>query len=180
MRVSKIQKAQNRSAILQAAAMLFRKHGFESVTVAQVMDAAGLTHGGFYGHFESKDDLIAKALEHVLNEPTPTVPNVFADYAAAYLSPGHRDAPESGCTYSTLGTEVARLGTEARHAMTASMKERVEALSATAPGATPSARRQAAISAWSAMVGAMMLSRISDDQDFADELLRETKVALFG
>lgn len=178
MKVSAVQKAEHRRTILDAAGALFRERGFEDVTVAQVMDAAGLTHGGFYGHFASKDDLIAKALAHVLDKTTPAVPNSFTSYAGAYLSDEHRDGRGQGCPFSALGSEVVRANAEARHAMTESMKERVDILSQTAPGSSPQAQRGAAIAGWSAMVGAMILSRMCDDPDFAQEILTETKHAL--
>ena len=66
MRVSKMQVAENRRAILEAAATMFREHGFEGVTVADIMTAAGLTHGGFYRHFKSKDELITRTFAYVL------------------------------------------------------------------------------------------------------------------
>jgi TetR/AcrR family transcriptional repressor of nem operon len=178
VKVSKNQKAENRTAILQAAGALFREYGFDHVTVAQVMDAAGLTHGGFYGHFASKDDLFAKTLTHVLSASTAGEGETLSGYAAVYLSPEHRDARSTACPFSALGSEVARASGEARHALTQSMKERVSALSASAPGRTPDERRQAAIAGWSAMVGGLILARISDDPKFADDILEGTKRAL--
>lgn len=178
MKVSAIQKAEHRTMILDAAATLFRERGFDDVTVAQVMDAAGLTHGGFYGHFASKEDLIAKALAHALEKTTPGVPDSFAGYAEAYLTREHRDARGIGCPFSALGGEVVRASSDARRAMTEAMKLRLDILGATAPGSTPQTQRGAAIAGLSAMVGALILSRVSDDPDFAEEILVETRKAI--
>ena len=95
MRVSRKQVAENRRRILEAAGRLFRAKGFEAVTVAEVMRAAGLTHGGFYGHFGSKDDLIAQTLAYALlageDRQRSRAEVDLARYAAGYLSPRHRD-----------------------------------------------------------------------------------------
>ena len=97
MKVSREQMAENRLAILQAAGQLFRKNGFEGVSVVEVMNAAGFTHGGFYGHFSSKDDLIAETLAHLL-DPSPSrgvgslgaqspTPLASSSYPTSRLSP---------------------------------------------------------------------------------------------
>lgn len=173
MRVSREQMAENRRKILEAASRLFREDGFEAVTVAQVMAAAGLTHGGFYGHFESKDDLIAQALAHAL-QPGPSTELGLAAYARAYLARSHRDDLAGGCPLAALSPEAARQGGAARTEMTAAVKRRVEKLSATAPGDTESEQRRAAIGSWAAMVGAVVLARLSDDPALSDEILAET------
>ncbi|CAM5773839.1 TetR family transcriptional regulator [Labrys miyagiensis] len=180
MKVSKEQVAENRQRILEAAARLFREHGFEGVTVAEIMAAAGLTHGAFYGHFSSKEDLVAQSFAHVLfpEEAKPDDEGTMAEYAASYLSHPHRDRPGVGCLFSSLGTEVVRTTGAARHTMTQALKRRIETFSETAPGDTPEERRRAAIAGWSAMVGAVMLARIADDPALSDEILRETKAAI--
>lgn len=174
MKVSREQVAENRRRILEAAARLFRAKGFEAVTVAEVMKAAGLTHGAFYGHFQSKDDLIAQALAHVLRASTPAHADLTA-YAEGYLSPRHRDDVAGGCPTAGLGGETLRQGAEARAAMTEGLRRQIETFARTAPGDTPASRRQAAIGAWAAMVGAVILSRVSDDPDLADEILDATR-----
>ena len=110
MRVSREQVLENKRTILEAAGRLFRERGFESVTVADVMKSAGLTHGGFYGYFKSKDDLIAQALAEVLGRAAAP-PADLADYAARYLSRGHRDNVAGGCPVAAL---AARSGLSER------------------------------------------------------------------
>src|SRR5215211_1568681 len=102
MRVSREQVAENRRKILEAAGRLFRERGFEAVTVAEVMQAAGLTHGGFYRHFKSKDDLIAQTLAHALADDAAGETDL-ARYARDYLSPAHRDNVTGGCPVAGLG-----------------------------------------------------------------------------
>src|ERR1700742_1001818 len=109
MKVSREQVAENRKRILDAAAKLFRERGFDKVTVAEIMSAAGLTHGGFYGHFDSKEALIEAAMAHQQTErrarPTPEDAGRYAD---GYLSRHHRDNIGGSCPFSALGTEAAR------------------------------------------------------------------------
>lgn len=174
MKVSRTQVAENRRRILEAAGRLFRERGFAAVTVADVMKAAGLTHGGFYGYFESKDDLIAHALADVLSGGEPASADL-ADYAAAYLSPGHRADVAGGCPVAALASESTRQSPEARAAMTEGLRRQIARLSASAPDEGAAARRRAAIGAWSAMVGALILSRMCEDQALAREVLDETR-----
>ena len=179
MKVTREQMAENRGRILDAAARLFRERGFDGVSVAEIMAAAGLTPGGFYGHFASKDALIAAALAHVLDpERAAGRGKSMADYGATYLSAGHRDDHGGGCPFSALGSEAVRATPEARQVMTEAIERQITRFSATAPGATPKARRRAAIAGWAAMVGGMILSRIADDPALAHEILKATKAEL--
>lgn len=184
MRVSRERLAENRRRILEAAGRLFRAKGFEAVTVAEVMQAAGLTHGGFYGHFRSKDDLIAQTLAHTLlageNRRRSPAEIDLARYAASYLSPRHRDDLAGGCPTAGLGAETIRQSPEARAAMTAGLRRQIELLSESAPDADPAERRRAAIGSWAAMVGAVILARLSDDPRLSDEVLEETRAWLGG
>jgi TetR/AcrR family transcriptional regulator, transcriptional repressor for nem operon len=177
MKVSKEKMAENRALILDAAARLFRERGFDDVTVSEVMSAAGLTHGAFYGHFKSKENLIACALETAVHEMTThTAPSIGA-YASDYLSKEHRDA-SAGCAYATLGGEVARSTPEARGVMTAGLKQLIATLEEKAPGRSAEARRQQAVTAWAAMVGALLLSRVVDDESLSNEILERTRLDL--
>lgn len=174
MKISRDQVAENRRKILEAAGRLFRAKGFEAVTVAEVMKAAGLTHGGFYGHFASKDDLIAQALTHTL-AGGGLGGSGLDGYAAHYLTPEHRDDRAGGCPVAGLASEAGRQSADARAAMGAGLRRQIERLSADAPGNTPAERRRAAIGGWAAMVGAMILARMGDDPQLSDEVLAETR-----
>jgi len=181
MRVSREKVAENRARILDAAARLFREHGVEGVTVAQIMKAAGLTHGAFYGHFASKEDLVAAAFAHALDGRAASAEiDGLADYAAVYLSPEHLASVGGGCLFAALGTEAARGTPEVRRTMTEAIRRRLDAFQKVAPGGSEAERRRAAVAAWSAMVGALVLARISDDPELAGELLDATRATLAG
>jgi TetR/AcrR family transcriptional regulator, transcriptional repressor for nem operon len=179
MKVSREQVAENRRRILDAAAQLFRERGFENVTVAEVMSAAGLTHGGFYGHFDSKEALIDAAMGH---EPSarrsPRLLDSPSRYADAYLSRQHRDNIAVSCPFSALGTEAARASAAVRHTMTESLRRQIEAIAPASQGNTPQERRQNAIATLSSMIGAMVLARIADDERLSDEVLAAARASL--
>ncbi len=173
MKTSRGQVEQNRRIILKAAGRLFRQRGFDAVTVSDVMQAAGLTHGGFYGYFKSKDDLIAATLVQLFT-PSAGDGAERAVSAAAYLTPSHRDDCAGGCPVAALGADVTRQSPQARAKMTAALRGTIERRTRRAPGENFAARRQAAIGSWSAMVGAMILARMADDPELSDEVLAAT------
>ena len=177
---SKAEKAQSRKRILAAAATRIREVGLEGVSVGELMKSVNLTHGGFYGHFESRAQLIAAALEQALADSD----KASAMHAGArgsmtvksivnsYLSPIHRDHPSSGCAIPTLAGEVGRAEPEVRAIMAQQLAKSFtvmgEALGADVPAAE---REQFAVSAWSMMVGAVMISRIMADDPMSDRVL---------
>jgi TetR/AcrR family transcriptional repressor of nem operon len=173
MKVSREQMAENRGRILSEAARLFRDKGFEAVSVAEVMKAAGLTHGGFYGHFASKDDLIAQTVAHALADVQNT--DGFDAFLAAYLSPAHRDTPASGCPTAAFASDARRQTPETRAAMAAGLAAQIARLAATLQSAGVRDPRESAIGSWSAAVGAMILARAVDDPALSDDILAQTK-----
>jgi TetR/AcrR family transcriptional regulator, transcriptional repressor for nem operon len=177
VRVSREQVLENKRTILKAAGRLFRERGFESVTVTDVMKAAGLTHGGFYGYFKSKDDLIAQAVGEALSRSEAAIDDLPA-FRERYLSPDHRDDFAGGCPVAALASETIRQERGARATMTSSLKRQIELLSRTAPAADKAHKRRAAIGSWAAMVGALILARMSDESDLSDEILSETRAWL--
>ena len=174
MKVSREQMAQNRQIILDEASRLFRERGFDAVTVADVMKAAGQTHGGFYGHFKSKDALIAAAVAHSLSSEGAGMADL-AGWMDTYLSPLHRDHPEQGCPAASLAGLLRQQGPEARAAMSRGLSAQIERIARALPEGDAADRRRAAIGQWSAMVGAMVLARAIDDTALADEVLSETR-----
>jgi TetR/AcrR family transcriptional repressor of nem operon len=174
MRVSREQVTENRQKILDAASWLFRERGFDAVTVADVMKSAGLTHGGFYGYFKSKDDLIAQTLAHVIALGAGAETDI-ADYAARYLSPEHRDNLASGCPTAALGAETVRQTPEARAAMAEGLRKQIERFSANLPDADAASARRTAIGSWAAMVGAVILARLAPELALSDEVLEQTR-----
>ncbi len=174
MKVSREKMAENRTRILEQAGRLFRAKGFEAVGVAEVMKAVGLTHGGFYGHFASKDDLIAESLSHML-ETSLAGPGDFERFADAYLSQAHLANAATGCPTAALASETAHRDPASRAAMTAGLKMQLERMTGSAPGTDDAMARREAIGRWAAMVGAVILARACDDPVLASELLRETR-----
>lgn len=183
MRITKEKKRENHQRIVTIAAERFRADGFDGVGVADLMAQAGLTHGGFYNHFPSKEALVAEALAQSFEETA-------ARYAGhevgavidAYLSRAHRDAPGQGCPAAALSGEAARLPAETRAVFGAGIAGLVAALEASlaarptpaaTPAATPTATARAqAIGLLAQAVGAVMLSRACPDSaDLADEIL---------
>jgi TetR/AcrR family transcriptional regulator, transcriptional repressor for nem operon len=178
MRVSREQVTENRRTIVRAAGRLFRERGFEAVTVAEIMKAAGLTHGGFYGYFTSKDELIAEALADAMTRTTTGPVADLVTFAADYLSPAHRDDRASGCPTAALAVEAIRQPGGARTEMTTGIKQQIERFSRVASGKTPAEKRRTAIGSWATMVGAMILARASDDPVLSDEVLDQTRAWL--
>ena len=173
MKVSQEQKAQNRSRILTEAGRLFREKGFDAVSVAEVMKAAGMTHGGFYGHFQSKDDLVAKTIGHVVG--SQSVIDDISAWIDTYLSKPHREHPDLGCPMAALAGFMRQQAPEARASMAQVLATQIATLTETMPGKDIAERRRAAIGSWSAMVGALILARSIDDTVLSDELLSETR-----
>lgn len=174
MKVSREQMAENRRRILDEASRLFRAKGFEAVTVAEVMKAAGLTHGGFYGHFSSKDDLVAQSLAHVLAVDKGKGGNLRA-YLEAYLSPNHRDNAAEGCPTAGLAADTRHQTEAARVAMTEGIRSQFDRISEALPGKNAVDKRTAAIGSWAAMVGAVILARAIADPALSDEVLEQTR-----
>ena len=179
MKVSREQAARNRERILDAAAQLFRERGFEGIGVADLMKEAGLTHGGFYGHFSSKEDLIAQASARELTRSLAHWSEVgerasgdrLSEIAAVYLTKTHRDNPGAGCVLAALGPDVSRQGPAVRRAVTDYVRSVVDLLVTLVPGRSKAARRRKAISAYATLVGAMVLARAVDDRGLSQEIL---------
>ena len=184
MRVSREKFAESRKRILEAAATLFREKGFDGVGLGDIMKAAGLTHGGFYGHFGSKEDLEAQALSLALARSL-TDWSKLVDSAAArplsalagqYLSPHHRENIGEGCPIAALGADAAREGECVRGALTVGLEPVLALLSNIVPGRSKAQRRRKAIATLAEMVGAMILARAVNDPALSDEILAATSL----
>lgn len=183
MKVSREDVKRNKTRILASAGRLFRERGFDGVNVAEIMGDADLTHGAFYGYFKSKGDLIDQtlaALTPSLRDSDVGSPKGAAstNFVKAYLNQTHRDDVGDGCPFAALGSELVRAPKTTRKLLTRAVRARIENLTKTADGPTERERRRAAIGSWSAMVGALMLSRLVDDPEFSDELLDQTRAWL--
>lgn len=188
MKVSREQVALNRERIVETAARLFREKGYDGIGVADLMKGAGLTHGGFYGHFDSKEDLLAEACARAMQvsverwqgiaarEPEPGA--ALARLANNYLSEDHRDHPGGGCSVATLSADAARLGARVRQALTDGALGQIAVLERLMPGADAAQRRKQALAAYATMVGAVTLARAVDNEALSLEILQAARDAL--
>ncbi|MBV1796591.1 TetR/AcrR family transcriptional regulator [Siccirubricoccus sp. G192] len=178
MRVSKEKSAENRARILTAAARLFREKGLSGVGVDALSEAAGLTHGGLYSQFGSKEQLAAEALAEALArsagratlEEALPAEEALGAFITRYLSARHRDEPGSGCALAALGSEIPRQGPAVRRTFTQGLKATIGRLA----GLLPSRRQPAedeALAIMATLAGALMLSRAVDDPALSDRIL---------
>ncbi|HEX9326483.1 MAG TPA: helix-turn-helix domain-containing protein [Reyranella sp.] len=181
MRVSRQQAAENRQRIVDAAARLFRDGGFDGVGVDAIMKEAELTHGGFYGHFASKDALMTEAMAHALSRSTAGQERLgsLAELVAGYLSNRHRADRANGCAVAALGADVARHSPALRKTMTAGIHLQLDRIVSLLKRGTPASRRRRAIATYAGMVGALTLARAVDDPALAREILTAARDA-FG
>jgi TetR/AcrR family transcriptional repressor of nem operon len=176
MRVTKAQAEQNRAHIVATAARLFRERGYDGVGVAELMAAAGFTHGGFYKHFRSKADLMAEASASGLSQTVARAEGLDpAEFVERYVSREHRDGRGDGCTIAALGGDAARQPADIKTEFAAGIENLLTALQSQCdtPGdADQRAARMMVIDMLAHSVGAIMLSRACPDgSPLADEIL---------
>ena len=188
MKVTRAKAEENRIRILDVAARLFREHGVDRVAVSDVMAAAGLTHGGFYGNFRSKEDLVEQATARALIESSDQWRAVietadgdpFEALVHFYVSALHRDVPGKGCALTALASDATRQGTGVRNVFTHGVDAYLDVLESVAPGKSKPARRKHALAALSSMVGAVVLARAVNDTSLGDEVLHATIAQLLN
>ena len=185
MKVSREQAQLNREKVVEAAARLFRERGIDGIGVAELMKSVGLTHGGFYGQFGSKEELVAEACAWAFERsaakwqrtatahPRDTA-GAIADF---YLAPEHRDRPGAGCAAAALAGDMAREGVHAKQAFTEGVRDLVDIMAAGEQG-SPKERQRRALATFSTMVGAIILARAVDDAELADEILVAAREAV--
>lgn len=181
MRVSREKAAENRERIVEIASRLFRENGFDGVGVDSIMRGAGLTHGGFYGHFGSKDDLAAEAVTRAL-ERSLERQGRFADLGnlvSDYLSERHRADRANGCIIAALGADMVRQGRGVRRGLTAHLRARLDRFAHLLRDGTAASRRKRAITTLAGIVGALTLARAVDDPALSKEILAAARDA-FG
>lgn len=186
MKVSREQVALNRERIVETAARLFREKGYDGIGVSDLMKSAGLTHGGFYGHFNSKEDLLAEATAHAMKISVDRwkgylakAPETALDkISAGYLSEDHRDHPDLGCSVTALSADISRLGDKARHALTEGASGQMAVLEKLVAGEDDAEKRKQAMAVYASMVGAVMLARAVDDEALSLEILKAVQESL--
>jgi TetR/AcrR family transcriptional repressor of nem operon len=184
---SREEKAKNHQRIVEIAARRIRESGTDGPGVAEIMREAGLTHGGFYKHFDSRDDLVAEAVDAAARQSVEASREVTAeaeDPLAAlvdwYLSTAHRDNAGAGCAVVALGADAARGDDRVRAAYRGQVERYLadlEALLGDDDGDAADTRRRA-IAVLTSMVGALLISRAVDDEDLSEEILREVRATV--
>jgi TetR/AcrR family transcriptional regulator, transcriptional repressor for nem operon len=179
MRVSWEQADKNREHVIDVASRLFRERGFEGIGVADLMKEAGLTHGGFYGQFKSKEDLKVQASRRALSRNKDRWAEVLAEtpseklaaLARFYLSDAHRDRRGEGCALAALGGDAPRYGPELQAAFKDCIEGYLELLDGIMSASSDEKRRDKTIAALSTMVGALVLSRAVGDEALSQKIL---------
>jgi TetR/AcrR family transcriptional regulator, transcriptional repressor for nem operon len=182
MRVSREQAAENRQRIVETASRMFREHGFDGVGVDAIMNGAGLTHGGFYGHFRSKDDLAAEAVTRALERSVEkqTRYTNLNDLVSGYLSERHRADRANGCAIAALGADIVRQGEGVRGALTAYVRGQLDRFARLVRNGAAASRRRRAITTLAGIVGALTLARAVDDPALSEEILTVARDAFGG
>jgi TetR/AcrR family transcriptional repressor of nem operon len=184
MRRSKADTARTRERIVETASKQFRRHGISDAGLSRLMAAAGLTHGGFYRHFASKDQLVAEACQNALLSLTDGLAAHIAERSPnhalqllleKYLSRAHRDQPATGCVLAALGSELARSDAATRDAATNGILRLAGLIARQLKTLPPDEAQGRSLAIAAAMVGAITLSRIIPDALTSNALLRATK-----
>jgi TetR/AcrR family transcriptional repressor of nem operon len=177
MRYEKGHKESTRRRIVETAASRFRKEGIDTVGVDDLMAAAGLTRGGFYSHFDSKEDLVQAAVEEASvvsreNFARRIDQGGLEKWVRYYLWSGHRDHPERGCIAAALGSELGRRPESTRAVFGQNFMRVITSIESHLKSRQPSAaRRRKAIGIFATMIGALQMSRVVTDPKLSSEIL---------
>ncbi|MGW1423134.1 TetR/AcrR family transcriptional regulator [Bradyrhizobium manausense] len=184
MRYSREHKQETHDRIVKKASVRLREKGAHGIGVADLMKEAGLTHGGFYAHFDSREALVIEAfayamdrsMEHWRKLTGEAAPDKrLALIAESYLSSLHRDNPGHGCSIPALGAEIARESPKTRKAFAGKLDEMVEMMTDFIPNLPRKAARKQAIATLATMAGTMLLARIAGSSELSDEVLKAGK-----
>lgn len=188
MKVTKAQAQANRARVVETASALFRERGYDGIGVADLMAAAGLTHGGFYKQFGSKADLMAESAAFSIAKTAELTTGVdMSEFLRLYLSREHRDSRSTGCTLAALGGDAARQPESVRTTFAAGIERQLAALNvgcSQVDSAEAGKARAQSLNILAHAVGALVMSRACpDDSPLADEILsvcRDTILALLS
>jgi TetR/AcrR family transcriptional repressor of nem operon len=189
MRYSREHKQETHDRIVRKASVRLREKGAHGIGVADLMKEAGLTHGGFYAHFDSREALVIEAFNYAMDrstehwrklaEQTPPEKRLAA-IVDSYLTTIHRDDPGHGCAVPTLGPEIARESAKTRKAFAARLDKMIEMIADQIPELPRKAARAQAIAAIATMAGALVLSRVARTGEFSAEILAAGRDAALG
>ena len=180
MRYSREHKQETHARIVRKASVRLREKGAHGVGVADLMKEAGLTHGGFYAHFDSREALVIEAFAYAMDrsiehwrktvEQLPPEKRLSA-IVESYLTTVHRDDPGRGCAVPTLGPDIAREGPKARRAFAAKLDQMIDLFAEQIPDVSHKAARRRASATLATMIGAMVLSRVAGNGAFSEDIL---------
>jgi len=192
MRYSKEHKQETHARIVRKASVRLREKGAHGIGVADLMKEAGLTHGGFYAHFDSREALLVEAFAYAMDrsmahwrktaDETPPEKRL-AMIVESYLTTMHRDDPGRGCAVPALGADIARESPKTRKAFAAKLEQMIAMIADQIPDLPRKAARKQASATLATMMGSMVLSRIAGNGEFSDEILaagREAALARMG
>jgi TetR/AcrR family transcriptional regulator, transcriptional repressor for nem operon len=189
MRYSREHKLETHERIVKRASVRLREKGAHGIGVADLMKDAGLTHGGFYAHFDSREALVIEAFAHAmdrsterwrkLGETTPPEQRLTA-IVDSYLTPVHRDDPGHGCAVPTLAAEIARESPKTRRAFAGKLEQMIEMMADQIPDVPRKAARKQATAAIATMMGTMVMARVAGTGEFSEEILGAGREAVLG
>jgi TetR/AcrR family transcriptional repressor of nem operon len=189
MRYSREHKLETHARIVKKASVRLREKGAHGIGVADLMKDAGLTHGGFYAHFDSREALVIEAFSHAMDrsteywrklvEQTPPEKRLAA-IVESYLNVVHRDDPGRGCAIPTLAAEIARENPRTRKAFAAKLEQMIEVLAAQIQGVPRKAARKRAMAVIATMMGTMVMARVAGSGEFSEEILGAGCEAVLG
>jgi len=174
---------------VKKASVRLREKGAHGIGVADLMKEAGLTHGGFYAHFDSRESLVVEAFAYAMDRSTErwrkvaeqTPPDKrLATIVENYLTPVHRDDPGNGCAVPALGAEIARESLKTRKAFAAKLEQMIDMMADQVPDVPRKAARKQAMATLATMIGTLVLSRIAGTGEFSGEILGAGREAVLG
>ncbi len=183
MRMSREETAKTRHRIVDAASAEFRKQGIAATGLAELMAAAGMTHGGFYRHFKSKDELVAETIAVTAERlkrrlAAAASKGGIKSVVETYLSITHRNHPEQGCPLAALGSELANADEGTRHAATCGLNGLIDIIAGLTGEKKPKIARERALAAVATIVGAMTLARVVDDPQLSKAILHSAEASI--
>jgi TetR/AcrR family transcriptional repressor of nem operon len=180
MRYSKEHKQETHARIVKKASVRLREKGAHGIGVADLMKEAGLTHGGFYAHFDSREALVIEAFAYAMDRANERWRTLAAETPAekrlstivdSYVSTVHRDDPGRGCAVPTLGAEIARESAKTRKAFSGKLEQLIEVMAEQIPHVPRKTARKQAMGMMATMMGALVMSRVAGNGELSDEIL---------
>lgn len=189
MRYSREHKFQTHARIVKKASVKLREKGAHGIGVADLMKDAGLTHGGFYAHFNSREALVIEAFTHAMDRSTEfwrklseeTAPEKrLSKIVNTYLTPAHRDDPGHGCALPALAAEIARESVKTRRVFATRMEQMIDMFAAQFDGVPRKTARKRAMAVLATMMGSLVMARTAGSGEFSDEILKAGREAVLG